>query len=154
MRHYTRGNSVTLSDVAFAGLSIGGAAFVVKVLGKTVGALRGAKNVRKISRVANDLDVRRSLSFAADKLAANSIVDPNKLRHIFGKAAHKLDEVVARFGSQEEAFNAIKNATEETLRGRNMTGIFETVVQVGGQAVTVRGNIVNGVVRIGTAFIP
>ena len=33
-------------------------------------------------------------------------------------------------------------------------GIFETSVKVGSQAITVRGNVVDGAVKIGTAFTP
>jgi len=57
-----RGGDVTLSDVAFAGLSIGGAAFVVKVLGKTFGAIRRAKNLRKIA--SSSRAARQAIGFA------------------------------------------------------------------------------------------
>ena len=79
-------------------------------------------------------------------------IDPNKLRHIFDNARHDLGGLLSQFKSQEEAFAAIQGATEAAVQQQKLTGIFETSVQVGGQAITVRGNVVNGVVQIGTAF--
>jgi RHS repeat-associated protein len=79
-------------------------------------------------------------------------IDPNKLRHIFDNARHDLGGLLSQFKSQEEAFAAIQGATEAAAQQQKLTGIFETTVQVGGQAITVRGNVVNGVVQIGTAF--
>jgi RHS repeat-associated protein len=81
-------------------------------------------------------------------------VDPNKLNHIFGNAEHGVDGLVDTFGSQENAYNAIQQATQGLVDQQGVTGVFEEVVNVGGQDVTVRGVVIDGVVRIGTAFIP
>lgn len=81
-------------------------------------------------------------------------VDPNKLRHIFDKAAHNLGPLVQRFGSQEAAFKAVGAATQAAVRTQGLTGIFETTVSIAGQNVVVRGNVIDGLVRIGTFFIP
>jgi hypothetical protein len=35
---------------------------------------------------------------------------------------------------------------------KGITGVFEEAISVGGTSVTVRGAVVNGVVKIGTAF--
>jgi RHS repeat-associated protein len=78
----------------------------------------------------------------------------NALRHIFGNAAHNLEPLVARFGSQDAAFVAVRNATQVAVRARSISGVFETTVRVGGKSVVVRGNVINGIVRIGTFFIP
>lgn len=78
----------------------------------------------------------------------------NTLHHIFGKAPHNLGPLVARFGSQEVAFAAVRSATQAAVRARSITGVFETTVRVGGQSVVVRGNVINGAVRIATFFIP
>jgi hypothetical protein len=79
-------------------------------------------------------------------------IDPNKLHHIFGQARHNLDDVVAAFGSREGAFEALEKAAQAAVDARNLTGQFEIVVNVGGFSVTVRGIVVNGVAKIGTAF--
>jgi hypothetical protein len=86
--------------------------------------------------------------------AAARAIDPNKLTHIFGNAEHNLEPVVKALGSQEAAFNALHTATQAAVRAESLTGVFETVVEVGGAHVTVRGAVVDGAVRIGTAFIP
>jgi hypothetical protein len=85
----------------------------------------------------------------ADAAAA---IDANKLNHIFGDAGHNLDPLVKEFGSQESAFNALQQATDAAVRQQGLTGVFETTVQVGDQTVTVRGAVVDGDARIGTAF--
>ncbi|MCL1920731.1 MAG: RHS repeat-associated core domain-containing protein [Kiritimatiellaeota bacterium] len=77
-------------------------------------------------------------------------VDPNKLHHIFDKAGRGLDAMVNQYGSQQAAFNAIQKATEVAVRGQNITGEFYTkplLVKIGEMSVTVRGNVVNGVVK-------
>ncbi len=83
--------------------------------------------------------------------AESAAVDANKLRHIFGNAGHNLSGLVEHFGSEESAFNAVQKATQGAA-GR-LSDVFETTVNVGGQDVTVRGRLIDGVVRIGTFFI-
>jgi RHS repeat-associated protein len=80
----------------------------------------------------------------------------NKLNHVFGKPAHNLGNLLSRFGgSQEKAFSAIQKATESALRSQGIKeGGFNIAVKVGEETVTVGGKIVEGVARIGTAYIP
>ncbi len=97
-----------------------------------------------------------SFSLLNDFHATKSVgkVDPNKLNHIFGQSRHNLDGVVKQFGSQEKAFNAIQQATETAARSQGLKGVFETTVKVGTENITIRGNIVDGAVKVGTAFRP
>jgi len=81
-----------------------------------------------------------------------NVADANKLNHIFGKAEHGLKGVVKQFGSQESAFRAIQQATEASVKSKGLSGVFETTVKLGTETVTVRGNVINGVVKIGTVF--
>lgn len=82
-------------------------------------------------------------------------VDPNKLNHIFGKAQHNLAEFLAKYnGNQIEAYKAIESATKQQIAAKNIIGVFEEAVSVNGTQIIVRGNVVNGEVKIGTAFIP
>jgi hypothetical protein len=76
----------------------------------------------------------------------------SKLFHIFGNAEHNLGGFVAKFGSQEEAYQAILQATEAVVKQDGVTGVFQKTVQVAGESITVRGNVIDGVVHIGTAF--
>jgi RHS repeat-associated protein len=91
--------------------------------------------------------IRRALNEAAR-------VDPNKLNHIFGEAEHNLGNLVSEFGSEESAFNAVQRAAETVVKSKGLQGVFEETVRVGTETVTVRGAVVNGVVKIGTAFKP
>ena len=81
-------------------------------------------------------------------------IDQNKVNHIFGNADHNLEGVVKQFGSPGNAFSALRSATEGAVKAGNLQGTFQTVVNVGNSQVTVRGAVVNGAVKIGTAFIP
>jgi hypothetical protein len=85
---------------------------------------------------------------------AKTPTDPNKLNHIFGKAEHNLDGVVQKMGGQQAAYDAIEAAAQSKVKSDQLTGVVEFDVQVGGQKVTVKGNVINGVIKIGTAFIP
>ena len=76
----------------------------------------------------------------------------NKLFHIFGKTEPNLEGLIAKFGSQEEAYKALLQATEAVVKQDGVTGVFEKTVQVAGESITVRGNVIDGVVHIGTAF--
>jgi hypothetical protein len=57
--------------------------------------------------------------------------------------------LVEKFGSQEAAYDALEAAAQQQVKG---AGLFEQGVNVDGVNVTVRGNVINGVVEIGTAF--
>jgi len=61
---------------------------------------------------------------------------------------------VAQFGSQEAAFRALQQATEAAVEKQGLQGLFETTVKVGAESVTVRGAVINGIVKIATAFRP
>lgn len=74
---------------------------------------------------------------------------------MLGKAQHNLGPLLDKYGgNQVSAYVAIQNAAQEQIIARNITGVFEETINVGGQLITVRGNVVDGVVKIGTAFIP
>ena len=88
----------------------------------------------------------------AGEIAEGTAVDANKLNHIFGDLKHGLESLVSRFGSQEAAYKGLQQATEAVVRERGLAGVFEVPVQVAGETITVRGNVVGGAVRIGTAF--
>jgi hypothetical protein len=80
--------------------------------------------------------------------------DANKLGHIFGQARHNLGPLVQKLGSQEAAFTAVQSAAQSAVRSQRLSGVFQTTVNVAGQNVVVRGNVIDGVARIGTFFVP
>lgn len=77
-------------------------------------------------------------------------IRPERLDHTFAPK-HNLDGVVARAGGREQAMRQILDGLKGNVPQQ---GTFETVITVSGEQVTVRGFTENGVIKIGTAFIP
>lgn len=77
----------------------------------------------------------------------------NKIDHVF-QAKHKLGPLVRQFGNKNNALAEIHNAAQRSVDANHLAGKFEVVVNVGGIDVVVRGNVIDGVVKIGTAFRP
>jgi hypothetical protein len=76
--------------------------------------------------------------------------DPNKVRHLFS-AKHNLDPLVNKLGGQQNTVRSVLNEANGKLPA---SGIFKDIpVSVGGQTVFIRGNVINGVPRLGTMFI-
>jgi RHS repeat-associated protein len=75
----------------------------------------------------------------------------NRLWHIFGNPEHGLGSLVAKYGSQLAAYSAILNAAQAQITA---TGNFVGVaIQVGGTNIQVNGTVIDGVVKISTAYI-
>jgi len=54
-----------------------------------------------------------------------------------------------------EAYIALEKVTQQYVNSNKITGTFkDIIVNVNGVDVTVRGTVINGQVKIGTAFIP
>lgn len=87
---------------------------------------------------------------AADQAAYDYATEGNKLDHIFA-AKHGFAGLVQQFGSREAAVQAMLDALKGVTPA---SGTFEEAINVGGQTVVVRGAVVNGVTKIGTAFTP
>lgn len=84
-------------------------------------------------------------------------VDPNKLHHIFEKPAHNLGGFVRGHGGDKQAaFEAVRKAIQALIdsTGQKSGVIKDVVVNVGGKDITVRSVVIDGIVRIGTFFIP
>lgn len=83
--------------------------------------------------------------------------DPNKLHHIFGDPKHNLDVLVRHYGSEEAAGRAIIGAVTQAHSQGSLVvdtrGRYQQVFDIGGYPVTVRGRIVGGTARIGSAWI-
>ncbi|MCF6249899.1 MAG: hypothetical protein L3J75_01330 [Methylococcaceae bacterium] len=71
---------------------------------------------------------------------------------ILGQSKHNLDGLVKTLGSPEKALGAFQDATQAVVKNQGIKDVFETAVKVGGETVTVRGNVIDGVVKLGTAF--
>lgn len=95
-------------------------------------------------------DVARPLS----QVEARTMTDalrPDKLSHVFDPK-HNFGPLVETYGSEAGAMEQIVRSLDGA--GLPSSGIFEVTTQVGGQSVVVRGAVVDGVARIGTAFTP
>lgn len=83
--------------------------------------------------------------------------DPNKLHHIFGNPDHDLDALLGHYGSEEAAGQAIVEAVNQAHRDGALVldarRRYRQVIEVGGYSVTVDGRIVNGIARVGSAWI-
>lgn len=85
---------------------------------------------------------------AAFQAAYSYATQANKLDHIF-RAEHNLESLVAKFGSRE----AVVRDMLDSIKGQTpASGVFEITTNISGQTVVVRGAVVDGVTRIGTAF--
>ena len=80
--------------------------------------------------------------------------DINKLHHIFGQARHNLDDLLLAAGNREAAFNAVENAVQSQVNSGAVAGRFKTTVDVLGQTIEVRGQVIDGVAKIGTFYKP
>lgn len=75
---------------------------------------------------------------------------PDKLDHIFDPK-HNFDPLVRQFGGREAAMEQIVRSIGGPLPP---AGPFEVARNIGGQTVIIRGAVVDGTPRIGTAFSP
>ncbi len=80
-------------------------------------------------------------------------VDANKLYHIFDNPDHSFGDFLSQYGSQEEAFRAIEDATRNAIEEQNITGEYKMQIEIGGYKLGVAGNVMpDGTIKIGTAY--
>jgi RHS repeat-associated protein len=99
-------------------------------------------------------EVQDSARLDAKIAQAMSKIQENDVHHIFGKADHNLESVEKEFGNAKAATQALIKAVQTAVTKGNLTGDLDITVKVGSTNVTVTGRIIDGVVRIGTAFVP
>jgi hypothetical protein len=161
---------------AISGVSLGVNVVFAGVLPNAGGFFRAGKRVAKLEEAAArtvEREPAQAARRAGQRRAAPSLnsqflpklqqegklylqagaADANKLNHVFGKAQHNLDGLVNALGSEERAYRAIENATSALLKRKGVvTGRFQESVIIRGEQITVRGMVVNGAVKIGTAY--
>ena len=84
------------------------------------------------------------------------LYDANKINHIFSNSEHLLEALIQKYWSQETAMEALQNAVTQAAKDFTIVSgnLFKNeIVNIDGIAITVRGAIVDGVARIGTAFV-
>lgn len=94
-------------------------------------------------------DVVRALS-TTERRTLDDALRPDKLDHIFDPK-HNFQPLVQQFGSREAAMEQIVRSIGSPLP---QAGRFEIAQSIGGQTVIIRGAVVDGIPRIGTAFTP
>lgn len=83
--------------------------------------------------------------------------DANKRHHLFAFPKHNLDRLVRQYGSQQAASQAIVTAVSTAFHNGSLVvdvrGYYKQVFDIGGNPVTVSGRVINGMVRVGSAWI-
>ena len=128
----------------FCPVLIGGGAVAAPVVEKAKQVVSTTPVVEKTKQVVSTTPVPQ--------------IDPNKLNHIFGKPEHNFNNFLREFGgNQTRAYNAIYEAAQNYVTQNKITGIInkanEITVTVCGYDVTFRGNVIDGILNLGTTFI-
>lgn len=83
--------------------------------------------------------------------------DPNRRKHISGEPRHNLDGLVRQSGGEDAAGRAIVRAVITAYADGDLVvdndELFKQVFDIGGNPVTISGRVVDGVVRVATAWI-
>ena len=101
-------------------------------------------------RYSGAADGAGHLSDAQAKTLADAL-RPDKVAHVFDPK-HNFGPLVETYGSEEAAMEQIVRSLDGVALPSS--GTFEVTTQVAGQSVVIRGAVVDGVARIGTAFTP
>jgi len=91
-----------------------------------------------------------------EKMDLGQVVDPNHLDHIFNNPKHHLDNLIEAFdGNQQSAYNAVWREFSKVADNYTAVELTKGIqITINGITLTVRGVVVEGVVKIGTFFIP
>jgi hypothetical protein len=91
------------------------------------------KWVRELEKAMSEGDWVR-----VKELVSEAEVLNNRLNHIFGKPEHELENFVAKFGSQEKAYDAVQSAANKALLEGKLTPNAKGILPSGDM-----GNIIN-----------
>ncbi|WP_280435124.1 hypothetical protein [Nocardia carnea] len=137
---------------------------------RVISAKRAAKFVDKVTQTGDDLAVRRAeLQRIADLLAQRTAdiakaasdrlkssldyaLDKEAMGHVF-VPKHKLDNLVKSLGGEEATMTKIIESVQGVPEGV-YNASNPLVRTINGETVHIRGAMINGVFKIGTAYIP
>jgi len=112
------------------------------------------ENQEKLQRLIDNPSLIEEWIAKNGASAVGKGVTSNKLHHIFGKSEHALESLVTKFGSQENAYNAVQNAANQALKAGKLTpngkgilpsGDFGNIINVDGIDVRlIGGRVENG----------
>ncbi len=110
-----------------------------------------SSGLRTLSSNAGKVATSQFSKSTIDDAVGLVMKDPNKVAHLFAPK-HNLGGLVSKFGGEENTIRAVLNAADGKLPS---SGVFNDIpVNIGGQNVLIRGNVINGTPRLGTMFIP
>ncbi|MCA9677457.1 MAG: hypothetical protein KC464_20705 [Myxococcales bacterium] len=145
--------SQELASSAVDGAVGGAAAGMMKTSVEALGLVSGVLGEPQAGTIAGG--AARAGGNAPSQIASRIL---NAANHVFGPkslAKHNLGAVLEHFGGdQVRAFEALEAAAQQLADSGEVAGVFITEVEVAGATVTVRGAVVDGVAKVGTAYIP
>lgn len=136
------------------GIAITGVSVAVTAAGAGVTGTGVATLDRSGSSLSDNIqNFKDSGTSESNKPSSN--VNSNKLNHIFEKEEHNLNHFLESYGgNQEKAYQAIEKATQQYIDTNKISdGLMQEVINVKENNITVRGNVINGKINIGTAYI-
>lgn len=119
------------------------------VVGDSISELGSAANLDLGVAAKTGPGALRALS-TSERTTLDDALRPDKLGHIFDPK-HNFDPLVQQFGSREAAMEQIVRNIGGPLPQK---GPFQVARSIGGQDVYIRGSVVDGIPRIGTAYTP
>ncbi|WEK13211.1 MAG: RHS repeat-associated core domain-containing protein [Candidatus Microbacterium phytovorans] len=138
--------SLAEGDLVGAGVSAGAAA---PLAGIAAGFSKIGKYWDKLFGARRGAEAAESLS-GTQRLTLEDALRPDKLDHVF-HPKHNFGPLIEKYGSKEAALEQIVRSMDGSLP---TSGKFEITRQIGDQTVIIRGAVVDGIPRIGTAFTP
>jgi hypothetical protein len=154
-RDFTHYWDAVLWLIPLPGVGVG--AKVLKAVYKVLSKTRAGKAAINRAGKTNVVKwVKQKLAKGGkQKSEANKTSEKNKLNHIFGKKQHNLGGFLKSYGgNQSKAYNALNKATQKYVEKNKVKGVFTKTIKVKSYKITVRGKVVNGKAKIGTAYIP
>ena len=113
--------------------------------------------IEKTDTALREAEIGAEGASEAARNAAKWAKGPARLRTIqhifFDKESHNMGVLLKEFGSADAAMNAIEQLTTKQVLAKGVTGVYEEVVVIAGQNVTVTGRVIDGVVRFSNAWI-
>jgi hypothetical protein len=131
-------------------MALGGALGVATTIGVSYANKVSPWNGKSITSKTETKGISQFSGSTIDEAVELVMNDPNKLNHIFSDK-HNLDPLATSLGGKENTIRAVLNAANGNLPAN---GIYDIPVNVNGQTVFIRGNVMGGIPRIGTMYIP
>jgi hypothetical protein len=116
-------------------------------------ALTNLASTIPAGRVASTLNLATDVGLTEIRRGiASTLANPNSMSHIFA-SKHNLNILISKAGSEANIIRRLYLSLGQS-GSLPLSGTFEVSLNVYDQNVIVRGAMINGVPRIGTAFIP